>query len=404
MQASNRGRDVSTAGVGRMDYAIEGIDSSHAPIHGRLSSFTSLFRENTELGGGFNEDERVNLIATILGLVSKERHENHPDLVSTLNDPEFDVPGGEEGRPYWLESTQVIRETLLQLNGCDLRARLCRCWFGNNEDGSVSLDVTVHLPGVHACVCEGDEVNQGALAVMKLEDGTFQASVSPRIYRIVCANGLGRFDRLGHASWSETPTVKSIRDVLETRLRGCLLDSESFHRDVDELRQSDAELVTDPEELLRWAERKAVVVLERSDRFRVLRRFSRSDRQTRWNLLNAITAQAHHAPDAKSARDLELLGAAVAKHRRDSCNSELGSGELQHARDEARAYLRECQAWPRLDIHPHNPESTGIGSALTSQTTSQGVIFWGNTSRHPLIRRQRSAVRSRSSAPIDWRP
>jgi len=298
-----------------MDYTIEGIDGPRPAIDERPFSFISLFGESPEIGRGLHEDPTQNLMAAIFGLGSMDFPEEQPDLITTLNDPGFEAPGGEEIRAYWLEGAKAARATLLQLNRCDLRARLCRCWFGTNRDGSVSLDVTVHLPGVHAHVCEGDEVNQGALAVMKLEHCRFQVSVSPRIYRIVCANGMSRFDRLGHTSWSETPTVKSVRDVLETRLRSCLLDSESFDREVENLRQADGELVTDPEELLRWAQQKAVVVLERADRFRVLHRFSRSDRHTRWDLLNAVTAQAHHAPDAKSARDLELLGAAIAEHR-----------------------------------------------------------------------------------------
>ena len=73
--------------------------------------------------------------------------------------------------------------------------------------------------------------------------------------------------------------------------------------------------MADPDQLLQWAEEKADIALAPAARSRALRQFSRSERRTRWDLLNAVTAQAHCAPDAKGARELELLGGLVAEHR-----------------------------------------------------------------------------------------
>ncbi len=295
-----------------MDYTLEGTG---AMAYGRSFALGALFGESTGYGNSLAADREANLLAMIFGVGPTRPHKDYPDLITTLKDPEFEVPGGEEVRRYWLEGAQAICATFKQLARCNLSPRLCRCRFGINDDASVSLDVAVHMPLVRAQVSEGDEVNQGALTVMKLEDGTFHASTSPRIYRVVCANGASRFDRLGHASWSKIPTVESVRDLIETELRHCLFDSESFAREVELLREADGEFVADPDQLLQWAEAKADIALAPPARLRALREFSRSERRTRWDLLNAVTAQAHYAPDAKGAREFELLGGLIAEHR-----------------------------------------------------------------------------------------
>ncbi len=298
-----------------MDYTLEGTgDTRVLPYEGQFA-FGSSFSEHTDLLNSLAADREARLLARIFGVGRTRPRRDYPDLITTLKDPEFEVPGGEEVRRYWLEGAQAIRATFRQLARCNLRPRLCRCWFGINDDASVSLDVAVHMPLASAQVRKGDEVNQGALTIMKLEDGTFHASTSPRIYRVVCANGVSKFDRLGQTSWSKIPTVESVRDLIETELRDCLFDSESFAREVEMLREADGEFVADPDQLLQWTEEKAHIALAPAARSRALREFSRSERRTRWDLLNAVTAQAHYAPDAKGAREFELLGGLIAEHR-----------------------------------------------------------------------------------------
>lgn len=290
-----------------MNYTLQGFRGSRALVYQPGSALRTLLQEQADLANRFEGDADA----------------EHPDFIVTLEDPKRAVPGGEHARPVWLEGARAIRATLQRLVRDARAPRLCVCRFGVNDDGSASLDVAVHMPKVTAQVRNGDEVNQGALAVVSLDNGKFQVAIAPRIYRVVCANGAISFDRLGHVHRSEVQTPDSARKTIETGLRRCLLDSESFYREVETLRAADREFVADPERLLRWVEWEANIALSLLARLRALQKFSGSPRRTRWDLLNAVTAQAHHAPDARRARDTEALGGFIGRRLRIPARHEL---------------------------------------------------------------------------------
>ena len=112
--------------------------------------------------------------------------------------------------------------------------------------------------------------------------------------------------------WSEVPTLAAVRTFIEAGLMFCLLGFERFYREVEVLREADQEFVVDADEFLRAAEQEAGINLPPAARSKALHEFSRSKRGTRWDLLNATTARVHDAIDAKSARELELLGGVIA--------------------------------------------------------------------------------------------
>jgi len=290
-----------------MDYTLEGIDYPTECFDALDPVWELLFSGDFDL-----TDDMEAALSGESGAEWTGPQKEAPELIATLKDPEFDVPGGEDVRRYWLEGARVIRGTLKQLEDRGLWISMSRCCLGANVDGSVSLDVAVHAPRVAAEVREGDEVKQGALAVLKLEDGNFDVSVAPRIYRVVCGNGQSVFDREERPDWSEVPTLAAVRTFIEAGLMFCLLGFERFYREVEVLREADQEFVVDADEFLRAAEQEAGINLPPAARSKALHDFSRSKRGTRWDLLNATTARAHDALDAKGARDLELLGGVIA--------------------------------------------------------------------------------------------
>jgi hypothetical protein len=217
----------------------------------------------------------------------------------------------------------------------------------NEEIANVILPILMSEPGLQIVSCElterrmyiqattpriagevkvGDEVQAGLL-ISNSEIGAGAVTIQPLVYRLVCLNGLAipdqrfRARHLGrridqgedlNAIFSDETRAADdralllkVRDVVKASL-----SEAGFNQTLDRMKGLTAQRIeANPEASVRMLARK-VGILE-GETPSILRQLIQDGDLSAWGMLNAVTAQAHTAPDYDRAVEFEQIGGTI---------------------------------------------------------------------------------------------
>ena len=217
----------------------------------------------------------------------------------------------------------------------------------NEEIANVILPILLSEPGLQIVSCElterrmyiqattpriagevkvGDEVQAGIL-ISNSEIGAGAVTIQPLVYRLVCLNGLAipdqkfRARHLGrridqgedlNAIFSDETRAADdralllkVRDVVKASL-----SEAGFNQTLERMRGlTDQRIEASPEASVRVLARK-VGILD-GETPSILRQLIQDGDLSAWGMLNAVTAQAHSAPNYDRAVEFEQIGGTI---------------------------------------------------------------------------------------------
>jgi hypothetical protein len=191
------------------------------------------------------------------------------------------------------------------------------------------LHINALLPTLEAEIKVGDIVQAG-VAIRNSEVGKASLSVTPRVWRLQCMNGLlvdaltMRKYHVGRAAEEdaydlfsdETLAADDAAYFLKVRdmVRASLTEA-SFQTIVAKLRETADPATTMPDPVAATEQLRDRYDLADTEQRSVLRHLIEGGDLTQWGMVNAITAAAKDAPTFDRQRDMEALGGTVAHAR-----------------------------------------------------------------------------------------
>ena len=244
----------------------------------------------------------------------------------------------------WLKRMPANNKRMVRTLGGDARALLSNSYqrVENEEIAEVALPVLMDLPnvqfpsvevtdkrlyihfvvpGIQGEVKVGDVVQAGGI-ISNSEVGLGAVSVSGLIWRLMCLNGaktsdtfrrshVGRKVEDDEALWADdTKRADDKAILLKVRdMVRAVVDETRFRAQLDKLKQ-----LADPSAKISGNIVKSVEVLTQkvglpdSSRPSILQMLAEGGDLTAWGVVNAVTAQAHTAPDYDTAVEIEAIG------------------------------------------------------------------------------------------------
>jgi hypothetical protein len=224
-----------------------------------------------------------------------------PDLLETLRER-----GGRRNSAL-SEIAEGVSYALEQLELRGTRTMIGRCVL-EERDAWIEMHLAVQSLTLRAEVVDGDRVGAGVQVSAKWTGDVLEVDLFPRIYRVVCTNGILERVRTEDRRRYDDRHDAMLRSWVNAGVQRHLTDKASLEASVVRLRRAATQKVTG-ETYLSAAIKEFGVPISAATHQAVLSEFARDPSGSRWAMINATTSRARLALSLEEALRLERFGA-----------------------------------------------------------------------------------------------
>lgn len=171
------------------------------------------------------------------------------------------------------------------------------------------MQIAAHSLTLHAEVEQGDQVGAGVQVSLRCTDEDLEVDLLPRIYRVICSNGLLERVRTGDRRRYDDRHDAMLRSWVNAGVQRHLTDKEGLAAQITTLREAAKDRLPSGEAYLNAALKEFGAPISVPMQRGILDDYARARSGSRWTMLNAATSRARIARTLKEAMELERLGA-----------------------------------------------------------------------------------------------